>query len=122
MATVTQAAKGLFHLARTEGVAVLMLSQLSRKLEDRTEKRPLLSDLRSSGEIEQLAECVMFAHRQSEFETSASAKAALADAGEIIVRKNKNGLTGIALLRWDGASTSYLNPGANETWREGWGQ
>ena len=122
MATITQAAKGLFNLSRSAGVAVLMLSQLSRKLEDRTDKIPQLSDLRSSGEIEQLAECVMFAHRASLFETDPAKHALLAGFGEIFVRKNKNGLTGTAKLGWDGPTTSFRNPDDHDTWREGWGQ
>lgn len=120
---ITQATKGLFHLARTEGVAVMMLSQLNRAAAA-GERHPILSDLRQSGEIEQDAECVMFTHRQSEYCDDEKEKAKIAHEAEVVVRKNKNGLTGIAKLGWDGASTSFRNPGTRhlEVVREGWGE
>jgi replicative DNA helicase len=116
MEKITQATRNLVALARRENVAVVMLSQLSRKCEDRprNERRPVLSDLRQSGDIEQEAEAVLFVYRDSLYEDDNRKKLELEHASEVIVRKNKNGVTGTAHLHWDGPTTSFSDMRAED--------
>lgn len=81
--------KELKNIAREYNVPVITLAQLSRVLEQRSDKRPLLSDLRESGSIEEDADCVMFLYRDSYYN-----KDAKDDNIEIIVAKHRNGPTG----------------------------
>ena len=100
---VDRAARGLQQLARAEDVAVLLLSQLNRECEKRDDKRPILSDLRSSGTLEQIADTVMFVYRDEVYNTTSEAKG----TAEVIVRKNKHGKTGTIHFRWDADCASY---------------
>lgn len=103
---VAQVAKGLKKLARTLRVPVVALSQLSRKLEERANKRPMLSDLRESGSIEQEADMICFLHREDKEKgeqqiwTPESAIDAQASQTELIIAKHRNGPTGTVLLEW----------------------
>lgn len=81
--------KDLKNIAREYDVPVITLAQLSRILEQRRDKRPMLSDLRESGSIEEDADCVMFLYRDSYYN-----KDATDDNIEIIVAKHRNGPTG----------------------------
>lgn len=99
------AAENLAQLARSEGVALLLLSQLSRECEKREDKRPMLSDLRESGALEQLAEAVIFVYRDEYYNPDSSA----AGMSEAIVRKNKNGACCTVKLKWD-ANTATHRP------------
>ena len=81
--------KELKNIAREYDVPVITLAQLSRILEQRRDKRPMLSDLRESGSIEEDADCVMFLYRDSYYN-----KDATDDNIEIIVAKHRNGPTG----------------------------
>jgi len=94
---VANISMSLKALAKELDVPVLALSQLSRKLEDRNIKKPMLADLRESGAIEQDADLVMFLHRQHYFERDNDA---IKNDAELIVAKNRNGQTGTALLQW----------------------
>lgn len=93
---VAALSKRLKGLARNLDVPVLALSQLTRKLEDRLDKRPQLSDLRESGSLEQDADCVIFLYRDSEYVEDSE------DEGfaEAIVAKNRQGPQGVARLAW----------------------
>jgi replicative DNA helicase len=94
---VSTISRNLKALARDLRVPVLALAQLNRKAEDRTDHRPLLSDLRESGSIEQDADMVMLLYREEYYKKEESERAGLAD---IIIAKNRNGSTGDLTLRF----------------------
>jgi replicative DNA helicase len=90
----------------------LALSQLSRAVEQRSDKRPQLSDLRESGSIEQDADAVLFIYRPEyylERSDRAGSPEHIASMGqaEIIVAKQRHGATGTVVLRFDGALTKF---------------
>jgi replicative DNA helicase len=101
---VSAISRGLKLLAKDLNIPVIALSQLSRKCEERTDKRPVLSDLRDSGAIEQDADVVWFLFRPAMF----GAKSIIINSGreveasnimEVIVAKNRNGITGSFYLQ-----------------------
>jgi replicative DNA helicase len=99
---ISRALKGL---ARELNVPVVALSQLSRAVEGRTDKRPVLSDLRESGSIEQDADIVMFIYRDEMYDED-SARANIAD---IIVAKHRNGPTDTVSLHFDPSQTKFTD-------------
>lgn len=103
---ITAISKQLSQLHKLIGCPVLTLSQLSRAVEQRTDKRPILSDLRDSGSLEQDAYGVMFIYRDEYYYEGMSEKKGIA---EIIVAKNRDGATGTADLLWRGETTSLFN-------------
>ncbi len=92
-------------LAKELGVPVLALSQLSRAPEQRPDHRPIMSDLRESGSIEQDADIVMFLYRD-EYYNEASEKKGIA---EVIIAKQRSGPTGTVELAWLGNFTKFAN-------------
>jgi len=90
-AVVEGISRGLKALAKELSIPVIALSQLSRKGDARADKRPMLSDLRDSGAIEQDADVVMFVHRESHIRPNAYEWKGL---GEILIRKHRQGATG----------------------------
>jgi len=89
----------------------LALSQLSRAVESRGEKRPQLSDLRESGAIEQDADIVMFIHRPEYYgETQDENGQSTEGKAEVIIAKHRNGETGTVDLNWDGEHTLFVDP------------
>ncbi len=101
---ITEISRSLKHLARELDVPVLALSQLSRAVEQRGGK-PRLSDLRDSGSIEQDADVVMFIHREDRYKDHSERDG----IAEILIEKHRNGATGVAQLKFDGAHTTFLS-------------
>jgi len=91
--------------AKELGVPLMCLSQLSRANEGRTNKRPMLSDLRESGAIEQDADAVIGLYREGYYDENCEDP----NAAEAIVLKNRRGRTGTVYLRWLPEYTTYVN-------------
>ena len=110
---VARAALGLQQLAREEDVAVVVLSQLSRDCEKREDKRPILSDLRETGELEQVAHTVLFVYRPEVYLDADNPKHRteldeLRGVGLVIIGKLKEGATGgAARMRFDGPTATF---------------
>jgi replicative DNA helicase len=97
-AEVSEIVRELKAIAKDNQIILIALSQLSRGVESRQDKRPQLSDLRESGDIEQTADCVMFIYRQ-DYQASIGAPSNRVSA-EILVSKNRNGATGVIGLSY----------------------
>jgi len=100
---VTYNSKGLKKLARKYNVPVLALCQLSRGLEQRMDKRPILSDLRDSGAIEQDADVVMFIYREEIYDPREDNKA----HAELIIRKNRQGRVDTIPMIFEASATRF---------------
>lgn len=104
-ADISEISRSLKILAKELGVPIIALSQLSRAPEQRTDHRPMLSDLRESGSIEQDADMVMFIYRDDYYNPETEKK----NVAEIILSKNRGGSTGTVELLWLGQYTKFVN-------------
>jgi replicative DNA helicase len=104
---LSQITRSLKLIAREFNIPVIALSQLSRNVENRVEKKPMLSDLRESGSIEQDADLVLMLYRKNYYDTSNSNRNE--NDIELIVAKQRNGPTGTIKLEFDKRSNKFLN-------------
>ncbi len=102
---ISEISRSLKILAKEINVPVICLSQLSRAAETRTDHRPILSDLRESGAIEQDADIVMFLYRDDYYNPDTEKK----NIAEVILAKHRSGSTGTVELVWLGQYTKFAN-------------
>lgn len=104
---ISEISRSLKILAKELNVPVIALSQLSRAVEQRPDHKPMLSDLRESGAIEQDADIVMFLYRDDYYNPDSEKK----NIAEVIIAKHRGGSTGSVDLRWFGSYTKFTNLG-----------
>ena len=111
---ISNISRALKSLARELDCPVITLSQLSRKVESREDKRPILSDLRESGAIEQDADLVIFLYRDQVYDKNSEDKG----TGEIIIGKQRNGPLGVVKVAFLPEYTSFkpLESGRGDSW------
>lgn len=102
---ISEITRNIKIMAKDLNVPIILLSQLSRGPENRTDKRPLLSDLRESGSIEQDADIVLFLYRDSYYNKASEEK----NISECIIAKNRHGELNTVKLGWNGSCTKFTN-------------
>ena len=111
---LSQMTRSLKNIAREFKVPIIALSQLSRNVENRTNKRPILSDLRESGSIEQDADLVLMLYRDSYYSsTLTNVSKNQKNIVELIIAKHRNGPIGTIELEFDSQRTKFLNYSLN---------
>jgi replicative DNA helicase len=102
---ISEISRGLKNLAKELECPIIALSQLNRGVETRTDKKPVVSDLRESGSIEQDADIVMMIYRDDFYNPDTKYKG----IAEVIIGKNRSGEAGVAHLSWVGSYTAFGN-------------
>jgi replicative DNA helicase len=103
---VAEISRGMKLMAKELSVPIVCCAQLSRGPESRTDKRPMLSDLRDSGAIEQDADAVLFLYRDEYYKTDETEDGN--SVAEVIVAKNRHGSTGTVKMAWHGRFTKFI--------------
>lgn len=98
-------ANKLKNFAKTIDIPVILVSQLNRKVEERDDKRPKLSDIRESGSVEEAADLVIFLYRDEYYNSDTDDRG----IAELTVAKQRNGPTGMVRLGWSKHSTTFYN-------------
>lgn len=106
---VSEISRQLKSIALELKIPVLACAQLSRAPANRTDKRPLLSDLRDSGSIEQDADVVLFLHREGYYATAETGGKPDDSEGEIHIAKQRNGPVGTVMVEWQAEFARYTN-------------
>ena len=101
---VSNNSRGFKRLANKYNIPIILLAQLNRQLEQRQDKRPILSDLRDSGDIEQDADVVMFLYRDELYTTNPMSRG----KAELIIAKNREGTCRMIPLLFNGAKTEFI--------------
>ena len=109
-AQIGEMSRGLKKLAKDLNVPVILLAQINRGVESRVDKRPLMSDLRESGAIEQDADIIIMCYREDYYDPDTEYKG----IAEMLIRKNRNGETGVVKLRFEGECVRFKN--FNSVW------
>ncbi|MBY6104985.1 AAA family ATPase [Ferrimonas balearica] len=113
---IEEIVKGLKNIARELEIPVLALAQVNRQVENREDKRPMPSDLKSSGAIEQEADLVISLYRDEVYNEGTP----MVGIAEVIVGKNRHGMTGTIFTGWNGAQTQFISLPIDEQrrWRD----